>query len=168
MHISLQPVPGHLTINLRVEADTISINGTVHDVADLGDDLMIEYGEEAGVATCLMTQAHTVAVIPSTFQPAYIAPVIDVEAEAQAALQMLRSGWSVDRWQIKTVLGKDRWDAIKAFGASPDAPWGLQTVIADAVTIPRVSQTVDLLGYILGMTDDDVDGLFMQAMTLHA
>ena len=66
------------------------------------------------------------------------------------------------------MLGKDRWDTIEAFAASPDAPCGLQTVIADAVTIPRVSQTVDLLGYILGMTGDDVDGLFMRAMTLHA
>ena len=57
---------------------------------------------------------------------------------------------------------------IEAFAAGPDAPWGLQTVIADAQIIPRASQTVDLLAFILGVPGDEVDEIFRQAIALRA
>ena len=36
------------------------------------------------------------------------------------------------------------------------------------MTIPRVSQTVELLAHILGLSDDEVDELFQVAMALAA
>lgn len=80
----------------------------------------------------------------------------------------LRETWVCDRWQIITVLGGERWAAIMAFANADDAPWGLRTVIENAQIIPRVSQTVDLLAFILGVPDDEVDGIFRQAIALRA
>lgn len=167
MHIILQPVPGDLVIQLRVDQDTLTINGIGQSYPDSEGPTVIEYGERGGVATIQLTDAHTVEIIAPDLPPP-APPIIDHEAEAIAALQAQREGWAVDRWQIKTALGKDRWAAIESFGTSPDAPWGLQTVIADAMVIPRVSQTIDLLAYILGWSDEDVDQLFQAAMTLYA
>ena len=181
MQILLTPVPGSAVVRLRIEDETLTIDDVRFDLEALaaaglvhkdGDRqvVIIPYGEHGGVSTCNLTDRHSVEVIPTDLppQPPPPPPKADVEAEARAALEVQRLGWTVDRWQIKTVLGRDRWEVIEAFGTGEDAPWGLKTVIEDAMTIPRVSQTVELLAHILGLSEDEVDELFQVAMALAA
>lgn len=187
MHVTFQPVAGATIIRARIDETSIVIDGKVIDFETLplsgavrldvteSDPpgvigVIVEYGEEGGVSTCLTTDLHTVEVIPSTAPPAPqpAPPKEDTEVEALAHLLALRESWTCRRWQIITVLGRDLWQAILDFAASDAAPWGLKAVIEAAVDIPRVSQTVDLLAYILGLSDDDVDAYFRAAMELRA
>lgn len=179
MHIILFPVAGAGVVKVRIEADWLTVDDKTYAYDALPakgpvriEDgvAIIDYGERGGVSTCCLTEAHEVEVIPSDFraEPPPPPKEADFEVAAQAELAALRETWVCDRWQIKTVLGRDRWEAIEAFAAGPDAPWGLQTVIADAQIIPRASQTVDLLAFILGVPDDEVDEIFRQAIALRA
>lgn len=79
-----------------------------------------------------------------------------------------RETWVVDRWQIKAVLGAEAWAKVVEFGNAPDAPWGLRVVIEDAQKIPRLSETVELLAWLLGMSDEEVDVVFKTAIELRA
>lgn len=178
MHIKFEPVAGETKITARVEDGGLTINGKLFGydtvpaegpVRAKGDTITVDYGEQGGVSTCRLTGDHSVEVIAPDLPPVPPPPLeIDKEAVAMAELLAQREGWVCDRWQIITVLGEKRWQAIVQFGASDDATWGLKTVIDCAVSIPRVSQTVDLLAFILGLGDEEVDDLFRQAMTLVA
>ena len=179
MHIKFEPVAGETKITARIEDGGLTINGKVFGydtvpaegpVRAQDDTITVDYGEHGGVSTCRLTGDHSVAVIAPDLPPPPPppAPKVDLEAMAQAELENQRAGWVCDRWQIITVLGQDRWQAIEAFGANDDATWGVKAVIDYAVSIPRVSQTVDLLAHILGMSDEEVDDLFRAAMTLNA
>lgn len=176
MQIILVPVSGAAVVSVRIEAQGLIVDGSVWPYDALpaegrvraGDEVVtVEYGEHGGVNTCQLTNDHTVRIIAPNL-PAPPPPLVDKEAEERAELAAQRAGWVVDRWQIKTVLGRDLWQVIEDFGGGESASWGLKTVIEDATTIPRVSQTVDLLAFILGLTEGEVDELFRQAMTLTA
>lgn len=168
MHVTFIPVAGTLFIAARIEGAGLTINDQVTRWDGFSTDPVIEYGEQSGVAVFTNTTAHSYHVVPTTWvDPTPPAPV-DPAALVLALLEAERQSWVCDRWQIKTVLGQVRWQTIVEFGTAEGAPWGLQTVIEDAVIIPRVSQTVDLLAFILGMTEDEVDDLFRTAMALVA
>lgn len=179
MQIILRPIDGESVAKVRVEAEGL----TVGDVTYAFDNLptmgpvriedgvvIVEYGERGGVSTCRLTEAHTVEVIASDYrhEPPPPPKESDIEQSARAELVALRETWFCDRWQIITVLGGERWAEIMAFANADDAPWGLRTVIENAQIIPRVSQTVDLLAFILGVPDDEVDGIFRKAIALRA
>ncbi len=179
MHIVLRPVAGDAVVTAVIDDSGLTVNGTFYPWAALpldgavrleADTVIIEYGEAGGVSMGRLTQAHTVAVIPSRW--ADLNPPKEEErdptVEAQALLEAAREGWVCDRWQIKTLLGQERWQSIVAFGQDPNGSWGLKTLIDDAVQIPRVSETVEVLAYILGLSDAEVDGLFQKAMGLRA
>ncbi|MGV8987603.1 MAG: hypothetical protein ACOH2H_15130 [Cypionkella sp.] len=79
-----------------------------------------------------------------------------------------RASMRADRWQLVVALGQDRWATVLAFRDAPESTWAMRQIIDTAVTIPRISETVDLLAYALGMDDAAVDQIFTVAMSLHA
>ena len=79
-----------------------------------------------------------------------------------------RAEMAAARWQLIVSLGEERWAKVLAFRDSPDTTWAMRQILDEAQYIPRVSQTVDLLAYILGMTDADADALFVNALALRA
>jgi len=162
MRIILTPVPKSEFKVVRWERGVLKVNGLETEAG------VIEYDEQLGCSTFSDDRSVKLEVIPSKWVDPTPPPEIDHEAEAAAQLEAQRESWVADRWQMITVLGPERWAVIESFAAAPDAPWGLKAVIANAVTIPRNSQTVDLLAYILGMSDGDVDALFLTAMPLKA
>ncbi|MGV8987663.1 MAG: hypothetical protein ACOH2H_15435 [Cypionkella sp.] len=79
-----------------------------------------------------------------------------------------RASMRADRWQLVVALGQDRWATVLAFRDEPESTWAMRQIIDTAITIPRISETVDLLAYALGMDDAAVDQVFTVAMSLHA
>lgn len=166
MQIIATPVPGDHVVSIRADENGLTVDGKIYNWDTLPRDvIVVEYGEYGGVNACSLIKDIFIEVIPSqvVIEHSPAEPIDPAEV-----LTLDRQGWVCDRWQIKTVLGRERWEVIEGFANSPDAPWGLQTVIDDAMRIPRVSQTVDLLAYILGMSDEDVDALFLISMDLRA
>jgi hypothetical protein len=89
-------------------------------------------------------------------------------AGPDAVLQAERAAMRCARWQMILALGEVRWQAVDAFAKGPAAPWGLRVVIDNAVEISRLSETVETLALVLGLSAAEVDDLFRSAMALRA
>jgi hypothetical protein len=79
-----------------------------------------------------------------------------------------RAAMSAYRWQMIVALGQDNWAKVQAFRNEPEATWAMGQILDEAQYIPRISETVDLLAYVLGRDDAAVDAVFAVAMTLKA
>jgi hypothetical protein len=160
MKIILAPVSGNAIARVRYERGELTVNGQPFK----GD--LVTYGEEAGCSTFSDDPAVTFDIVPSSWvnpnkppEPPP-APLVDMQA--------IRAEWRAQRWQMILALGEARWAAIMAFADSPEAPWGMRVIIDNAQIIPRLSETIDTLAWVLGMSDDDVDAIFTAAMALEA
>jgi len=176
MQIEMIPTPGAEMVQLRVEAESLTVNGKTYDLADLPTEgpvrlqdgiALVEYGEDGGVSTCSLTDAHSVMVVQPERAPPP-PPEVDPDELERATLAAQRAAWVAQRWQMIAVLGADRWQAIQDFATGPLSTWAIKAVIDNAVEIPRNSETVELLAYILGLTDDEVDDMFRRAVSLSA
>jgi hypothetical protein len=177
MKVIFTPIPGNLIIRARLEPDGLSINGKLHSW-DAAPEV-VEYGEEGGLQELVSLQSdHTYQVIPSTWVDPTPPPKPDPEAEAHAALEAWRAGKSAKKWQLRTIIGPERWAIAQAVAADPSGTlgfevppitaWGMKVVIEDVDDVPRLSGTVDLLAYLFGMSDEEADEVFRQAAELRA
>jgi hypothetical protein len=67
------------------------------------------------------------------------------------------------RWQLQLALGEARWGEVEAFLASDSATWAMRQIFSGITQLPRVSETADLIGYILGLDDSGLDNLWRLA-----
>lgn len=91
-------------------------------------------------------------------------------------LELSRQDMVADKWQLVAILDlmdPALWQRIEGYAAgtvdaSPLPPCDpiTRSAIRNAITIPRLSQIVDLLAYLLGWDADEVDELFRRAMEL--
>lgn len=164
MHITFQPIPGNLIICARLEPDGLHINGKVTPWDAVPE--VIEYGEENGLRELVnLTVDHTYSLIPSSWIDPTPPPEPDREAEAQAALESWRSTATADAWQLAFVLGETRWQALEDWA---DGYFNTRILVAKATVIPRASDTVALMAWVLEMTDAEVDEVFRTAATIRA
>ena len=75
-----------------------------------------------------------------------------------------RAEMRATRMQLALALGEVRWQAIMDYAAT--APWNVKTVIENTVDVPRLSDTVELLAWVVNMTPEETDDLFRLAMTI--
>jgi hypothetical protein len=166
MHITFRPAPGNLAIVALFRADGLHINGKATPWPDVPD--VIEYGEQAGVSTaCDPSLGHTYEIEASTWTDPNPAPPPerDPEAEAQAALESWRATAAADAWQIAFILGEARWQALEDWA---NGYFNTRILVAKATLIPRASDTVALMAWVLGLTDAEVDAVFRQAAMIRA
>lgn len=90
----------------------------------------------------------------------YVAPT---EAEL---LETERQGMKCSRLQGRLVLGEATCDLLDAMAAVPDTPWAMKQTIIHAIEWSRTSQSMNELAWLLDYTDDQMDTLFRQAMTV--
>jgi hypothetical protein len=64
------------------------------------------------------------------------------------------------RWQLIIAIGETRWADVEAFLSGDTATWAMRKVIDGITLLPRISETADLLGYILGLDDAGLDDLW--------
>ena len=88
-----------------------------------------------------------------------------VHFKPQETLEQWRAGAKADAWQIAFVLGEARWQALVAWA---DGYFNTRILVAKATVIPRASDTVALMAWVLGMTDTEVDEAFRAAATIRA
>lgn len=167
MHLTFAPAPGNLVINARMDPMGLTLNGKLTPWPEV--DEFVFYGE-AGGANVTNLSPHSYTVIPSSFvrpAPEPLAPSAEELAEIAATeLAEWRATAKADDWQIIAVLGAERWAKIVEWAATQNH--ATQTLVARATTIPRASQTVELLAWLLGLGDTEVDDLFRAAMEISA
>ncbi len=88
--------------------------------------------------------------------------------DAAALLAAERAGMSCSRMQGVLALGPGIWAQVLAWRDLPQTPWAARVIIDDAAIWHRNSQTIDLLGYVCGLSPEAMDTLFRQAVTITA
>ena len=94
----------------------------------------------------------------------------------EQTLAQERTGMVADKWQIVAALDLEDpalWRRITDYAEGvwidPDLPPCdpiTRSAIRNAITIPRMSQIVDLLAWLLAWDTDEVDALFRRAMAI--
>jgi hypothetical protein len=97
-------------------------------------------------------------------EPEYQPTPEDIADQEAAQLATQREAMVCSRLQGRLVLGEAVCAIIDGIAADPETPWAMRETIANAIEWRRTSQAMTELGYLLGYTDDQMDGLFMQAM----
>ncbi|MBW6506173.1 MAG: hypothetical protein K0B00_05400 [Rhodobacteraceae bacterium] len=91
------------------------------------------------------------------------APVPPAPTDAEV-LAAERAGMVCSPLQGKLTLGQAAWAAVEAYRDDPATPWSIRVIIDDAADWRRVSENMQLLAYLLGYSDAEMDDLFRAAM----
>lgn len=81
-------------------------------------------------------------------------------------LQALRDKMQCSRMQGLLALGETRWATVMDYRAT--ATWAEQIVIDSASEWQRNSQNIAFFQYLIGLTDEETDDLFLFASTIVA
>lgn len=103
-------------------------------------------------------------LVDGAWQPVAKADWVD-RLKAPQPVEDWRATAMADAWQIAFVLGEARWQAL-VFWA--DGYFNTRILVAKATVIPRASDTVALMAWVLEMDDEDVDTVFRTAATIRA
>ncbi len=91
--------------------------------------------------------------------------IIKIKApDTAASLAAERAGMSCTPLQGKLAIGETLWTGVVAYSAT--APWAQQMVVDSSDVWCRNSQDIQFIGYLLGVTDEQMDNLFRLAVTL--
>ena len=169
--VLIRQIPGaepHVTV--RYETGALTVNGLP---ADPG--AVIEYGESCATVSDDPRVRFAVEALPSAPDEPF---EIDQAEIAAAALATERAAMVADKWQIVAILDLEEpalWQRITDWAegrlaeTEPELPPCdpiTRSAIRNAITIPRLSQIVDLLAWLLAWDGDRVDQLFRLSMAL--
>jgi hypothetical protein len=79
---------------------------------------------------------------------------------------ILETPMQCSRMQGILALGEVRWSAVLTYRET--ATWGEQVVIDSAGDWQRESQNIAFFQYLIGLTDEETDNLFLFASTIVA
>jgi hypothetical protein len=85
----------------------------------------------------------------------------------QPSIEEQREGMVCSPMQGMLALGETRWQVIQDYRDN-DATWAEKVIIDRAGDWRRNSQNIAFFQHLLGMTDEEVDGLFKIAMEIEA
>jgi len=91
--------------------------------------------------------------------------MITPAASAEADLAARRATMSCSRMQGILTLGEARWAAVMAYYET-SATWAERVIIDSAGDWSRNSENIAFFGYLLNMSDAEMDALFDQAATI--
>ena len=72
----------------------------------------------------------------------------------------------VSRLQARRVLGPDRCAILDAVAGDETIPWVIREAIRSATEWRREAQEITELAWVLGLSENDIDQLFMDALSL--
>ena len=93
-------------------------------------------------------------------------PFIEVLPDPAAILALWRATAQCSRMQGILALGEDRWAVVLEYSAT--ATWAEQVVIDDASDWRRTSETIAFFGWLLNLTELEIDALFAAAAAITA
>ncbi|ABN78468.1 hypothetical protein [Cereibacter sphaeroides] len=84
----------------------------------------------------------------------------DIKAQAEARA---RGPAEISILQAMIVVGEEKW--ARAMKVAEDAayPWAMRAALRGATTLVRASETTDTLAFLLGLSPEETDRLFVEA-----
>lgn len=107
----------------------------------------------------ITTNAQTGEVTVRDFSPDEIAAMT---SDPAIALTAWRATAHCSRMQGILALGEARW--VKVLEYRTTSTWAEKVVIDDSGDWHRASQNIQFFGYLLGLTDAEIDSIFLVAM----
>jgi hypothetical protein len=92
-------------------------------------------------------------------------PVID-PPNPEEILAAERARMIASRRQIRLALGEEACNAMDAVADDPAYPWAMRDQIKSAHEWHRTAAEIDEFAWLMGLTPEQVDALFVQAMAL--
>ncbi|MFQ6777645.1 hypothetical protein V6Z69_20850 [Cereibacter sphaeroides] len=84
----------------------------------------------------------------------------DIRAQAEARA---RGPAEISLLQAMIVIGEERWARAMAIAEDAAYPWAMRATLRGATTLVRGSETMDTLAFLLGLSPEETDRLFIDA-----
>ncbi|MGC9449687.1 hypothetical protein [Cereibacter johrii] len=65
--------------------------------------------------------------------------------------------------QAMIVIGEEKWARAMAIAEDAAYPWAMRAALRGATTLVRGSETMDTLAFLLGLSPEETDRLFVEA-----
>ena len=65
--------------------------------------------------------------------------------------------------QAMIVIGEEKWAEAMAIAEDASYPWAMRAAIRGATILVRDSETMDTLAFLLGLSPEETDRLFLEA-----
>ncbi|AZB64564.1 hypothetical protein EBL87_12700 [Cereibacter sphaeroides] len=65
--------------------------------------------------------------------------------------------------QAMIVIGEEKWAEAMAIAEDASYPWAMRAAIRGATMLVRDSETMDTLAFLLGLSPEETDRLFVEA-----
>ncbi|MCE8421793.1 hypothetical protein LZ190_24615, partial [Rhodovulum sulfidophilum] len=65
--------------------------------------------------------------------------------------------------QAMIVIGEEKWGQAMAIAEDPAYPWAMRAALRGATVLVRGSETMDTLAFLLGLSPEETDRLFIEA-----
>ncbi|MGC9449733.1 hypothetical protein [Cereibacter johrii] len=65
--------------------------------------------------------------------------------------------------QAMIVIGEEKWARAMAIAEDAAYPWAMRAALRGATVLVRGSETTDTLAFLLGLTPEETDRLFVEA-----
>ncbi|MEL5879777.1 hypothetical protein [Cereibacter sphaeroides] len=84
----------------------------------------------------------------------------DIKAQAEARA---RGPAEISLLQAMIVIGEEKWGQAMAIAEDVSYPWAMRAAIRGATMLVRDSETMDTLAFLLGLSPEETDRLFIDA-----
>ncbi|MWP40300.1 hypothetical protein GQY15_22440 [Rhodobacter sphaeroides] len=84
----------------------------------------------------------------------------DIQAQAEARA---RGPAEISLLQAMIVIGEEKWGQAMAIAEDASYPWAMRAALRGATVLVRDSETTDTLAFLLGLSPEETDRLFIDA-----
>ncbi|MGP3725937.1 hypothetical protein [Cereibacter sphaeroides] len=84
----------------------------------------------------------------------------DIKAQAEARA---RGPSEISVLQAMIVIGEERWARAMEIAEDAAYPWAMRAALRGATVLVRGSETMDTLAFLLGLSPEEKDRLFLEA-----
>ncbi|AXQ94559.1 hypothetical protein LV780_12495 [Cereibacter azotoformans] len=84
----------------------------------------------------------------------------DIKAQAEARA---RGPAEISLLQVMIVVGEEKWARAMAIAEDAAYPWAMRAALRGATVLVRGSETMDTLAFLLGLSPEETDRLFIEA-----
>ncbi|ABA77776.1 hypothetical protein GQF56_23370 [Rhodobacter sphaeroides] len=107
-----------------------------------------------------MARKRAAAMTSATIDYSRLVKARDIRAQAEARA---RGPAEISVLQAMIVVGEEKWGQAMAIAEDAAYPWAMRAALRGATVLVRDSETTDTLAFLLGLSPEETDRLFIEA-----
>lgn len=77
-----------------------------------------------------------------------------------------RPSGAIARWRLEVAAGEEIWSRVDAYRDDPSCPFAMKRVLASASDVDRDSQMLTELGWLMGVSEDELNMIWWHGLAL--